>query len=79
MNKLKIYSYAKVNLSLRVIKKLNDGFHKIQSLVAFVSIYDNWTYNNKKYICNICGNKYNSIDNAMICIDAHNNEEVIRS
>lgn len=37
------------------------------------------TYNSKKYICNICGNKYNSIDNAMICIDAHNNEEVIRS
>ena len=37
------------------------------------------TYNCKKYICNVCGNKYNSIDNAMICIDAHNNEEVIRS
>ena len=51
MNKLKIYSYAKVNLSLRVIKKLNDGFHKIQSLVAFVSIYD------KIYIKNISSKK----------------------
>ena len=33
-------SYCKINLSLRVIKKLRTGFHKIQSLVTFANLSD---------------------------------------
>ena len=38
LNKLK--SYCKINLSLRVIKKLKNGFHKIQSFIIFCKIFD---------------------------------------
>jgi len=36
----KIKSYCKINLSLKVLKKLNDGFHKINSLITFCDLYD---------------------------------------
>ena len=35
-----IKSYAKINLSLGVIKKINSGYHKIESLISFLKIYD---------------------------------------
>ena len=35
-----IYSFCKINLSLRVIKKLPTGLHKIQSIVTFVNLFD---------------------------------------
>ena len=35
-----IYSFCKINLSLRVIKKLSTGLHKIQSIVTFVNLFD---------------------------------------
>ena len=35
-----IYSFCKINLSLRVIKKLNSGLHKIQSFITFANLYD---------------------------------------
>ena len=35
-----IYSFCKVNLSLRVIAKLRTGLHKIQSIVTFVNLFD---------------------------------------
>ena len=35
-----IKSFCKINLSLRVIKKLHTGLHKIQSLVTFVNLFD---------------------------------------
>ena len=35
-----IYSFCKINLSLRVIKKLSTGLHKIQSVVTFVNLFD---------------------------------------
>ena len=40
MKKFLIHSFCKINLSLRVIKRLNTGFHKIQSLVTFVNLFD---------------------------------------
>ena len=40
MNFEKIYSWAKINLSLNVIKRLPNGYHKVESLVTFVQIYD---------------------------------------
>ena len=35
-----IHSFCKINLSLRVIKKLNTGLHEIQSLVTFANLFD---------------------------------------
>ena len=35
-----IYSFCKINLSLRVIEKLRTGLHKIQSIVTFVNLFD---------------------------------------
>ena len=35
-----IKSYAKINLSLGVIGRLNSRYHKIESLVSFLKLYD---------------------------------------
>ena len=35
-----IYSFCKINLSLRVIGKLHNGFHSIQSIVTFANLFD---------------------------------------
>ena len=35
-----IKSYAKINLYLGIIGKLKSGYHKIESLISFVNIYD---------------------------------------
>ena len=40
MKTFHIRSFCKVNLSLRVIKKLPNDLHKIQSLVTFVNLFD---------------------------------------
>ena len=40
MKKTKIKSYCKINLTLRVIKKLNNGYHSIKSLITFCDLYD---------------------------------------
>jgi len=36
----KIKSYCKINLSLKVIKKLNSGYHNITSLITFCGLHD---------------------------------------
>ena len=38
-----IKSYAKINLSLNVSKKLNNGLHEIQSLFCLVNLFDEIT------------------------------------
>ena len=40
MKNFKIKSYCKINLSLRVIKKLNNGYHNIMSLITFCDLHD---------------------------------------
>ena len=40
MKKIKIKSYCKINLTLRVLKKLNNGYHAIKSLITFCNLYD---------------------------------------
>ena len=40
MKKIKIKSFCKINLSLRVLKKLNSGYHSIKSLITFCDLYD---------------------------------------
>ena len=36
----KIKSYAKVNLSLSVLKKLKNNYHRIESIASFISLHD---------------------------------------
>ena len=40
MGNFKIKSFCKINLSLRVIKKLNNGYHNIMSLITFCDLCD---------------------------------------
>ena len=40
MDNIKIRSYCKINLSLRVLKKLNSGYHNIISLITFSDLHD---------------------------------------
>ena len=40
MNNFKIKSYCKINLSLKVLEKLSNGYHNIESLVTFCNLYD---------------------------------------
>ena len=40
MKKFKINSFCKFNLSLRVLKRLSNGYHNIKSLVTFCDLHD---------------------------------------
>ena len=40
MNKFKIKSFCKINLFLKVVKKLNNGYHNIKTLITFCNLYD---------------------------------------
>ena len=40
MKIFKIKSFCKINLSLRVLKKLNNGYHNITSLITFCQLHD---------------------------------------
>ena len=40
MNFEKVKSWAKINLSLNVIKRLSNKYHNIESLITFIKIYD---------------------------------------
>jgi len=40
MSFIKLKSWAKINLSLNVIKRLSNNYHSIESLITFVQIFD---------------------------------------
>ena len=40
MNFIKLKSWAKINLSLNLIKRLSNNYHSIESLITFVQIFD---------------------------------------
>ena len=40
MDNIKIKSYCKINLSLKVLRKLNSGYHNIISLITFCDLHD---------------------------------------
>ena len=40
MNNYRLKSFCKINLSLRVIKRLKNKYHKIQSYMTFVDLHD---------------------------------------
>lgn len=53
LTKKSLKAYGKINLYLKVIKKLKNKYHEIESLFCFFNIYDeifvstNRTYNQK--------------------------------
>ena len=40
MNLIKFKSFAKINLSLNIIKRLSNNYHKVESLVTFINLSD---------------------------------------
>ena len=40
MKKYKIRSFSKINLSLRVLSRQNDGYHNINSIITFCNLHD---------------------------------------
>ena len=40
MNKFKIKSFCKINLYLRVLSRLRNGYHSIKSLITFCDLHD---------------------------------------
>ena len=40
MEKFKIKSFCKINLSLRILKRLSNGYHNIKSLITFCDLHD---------------------------------------
>ena len=54
---LKINSYAKLNLSLEVIGKFDDGYHEIKSIMQTIDIYDSLEfYPSNNININVLGN-----------------------
>ena len=40
MKKFKLKSFGKINLTLNVLKRLNSGYHSIDSLITFCDLHD---------------------------------------
>ena len=81
MNFKLIKSYAKINLSLGVVGKLKSGYHKIESLISFLNIYDEIRIKkifNKNHKIKFSGNfskgikKNNTIYNLLKILDEKN-------
>ena len=66
MKKFKIKSYCKINLFLRVINKLNNGYHNIVTLITFCNLHDVITISKTKDVndkINFYGRFSRGIDN----------------
>jgi len=42
-NKIKVYPPAKINIYLNIVGKYNNGFHKIESIVNRINLFDEIT------------------------------------
>jgi len=81
VNNIKIKSYCKINLSLKVLKKLNSGYHNIISLITFCDLHDVISISrirNLKDEISFSGRfkkginkKSNTITKVMLFVDAH--------
>ena len=50
MKSINIKSYCKINLSLRVTKKLSSGYHNIMSLITYCDLHDIIRVSKNKYL-----------------------------
>ena len=65
MSFIKLKSWAKINLSLNLIKRLSNNYHSIESLITFVQIFDEIkikTLNKKEHKISFSGKFSKGID-----------------
>ena len=65
MKNFRIKSYCKINLSLKTLKKLKNGYHDISSLITFCDLYDAISISQTKFhkdIINFSGKFRRGID-----------------
>ena len=64
MKKFKIKSFCKINLSLRVLSRLNNGYHKINSIITFCNLHDliSISKTQKKDVITFSGKFYKKIN-----------------
>jgi 4-diphosphocytidyl-2-C-methyl-D-erythritol kinase len=71
MNRIKLNSYAKINLFLDVINKREDGYHNIKSVMQRVNLYDKLEISeNKSGIELICDQPKIPLDERNTCYKA---------
>ena len=44
-------AYAKINLSLKVVKKREDGYHDLDMLMINVNLYDTLVFRKSNEVC----------------------------
>ena len=45
---IKVKTPAKINLTLEIVRKREDGFHEIKSIMQMINLYDYLTFNIEK-------------------------------
>ena len=50
MRKISLKSFCKINLTLKVLKKLKNGYHEIETLITFCNPHDEITIKETKNI-----------------------------
>lgn len=65
-------SYAKINLTLEIIKKRSDGFHELKSIMQLLSLYDeiDFSFNQSDKISIISDSPMLPLDERNICFKA---------
>ena len=74
----RIKSYAKLNLALNIVGK-NKFLHKIESIIAFINLYDTILFKKskfKKHKISFTGKFYKNIDKKNINIDNNAYDEL---
>ena len=60
---MKFYAPAKINLSLDVIKKREDGYHELKMIMQTISIYDELDIKKDDFITLECNKENIPLDN----------------
>ena len=73
MKTIKINSYAKVNLGLKVLNKRSDGYHNISTIFQEIDLYDELTISKKIDGCQFSSNvNWLHNDQNNLCVIAYN-------
>ena len=73
MNTVKINSYAKVNLGLKILNKRSDGYHNISTIFQEINLYDELTVSKNISGCQFTSNvSWLHNDQSNLCVIAYN-------
>ena len=73
MNTVKINSYAKVNVGLKILNKRIDGYHNISTIFQEIDLYDELTISKKIDGCQFSSNvNWLHNDQNNLCVIAYN-------